>query len=72
MNHEVRHSTTLNYSFQSCQVNYYNKAIFFSGSEATATRASKYHPSNWVDADEEDDEGDDDSEFVVEATPPHH
>ncbi|XP_031103626.1 cell cycle checkpoint control protein RAD9A [Ipomoea triloba] len=42
------------------------------GSEATATRASKYHPSNWVDADEEDDEGDDDSEFVVEATPPHH
>ncbi|VFQ84997.1 unnamed protein product [Cuscuta campestris] len=34
-------------------------------------QASQYHPNNWIDACDEDDE-DDDSEFVVDPTPPHH
>lgn len=32
---------------------------------------SQRHPSNWVDADEEDDEGEDD-EMCVQSTPPYY
>ncbi|XP_047937593.1 cell cycle checkpoint control protein RAD9A [Salvia hispanica] len=31
---------------------------------------SQHHPSNWIDADEDDDEGDD-SELCVQSTPPY-
>ncbi|PHU04976.1 hypothetical protein BC332_25798 [Capsicum chinense] len=33
--------------------------------------ASQHHPSNWVDADDDDDEGDE-SELCVQSTPPYH
>ncbi|PSS26519.1 Cell cycle checkpoint control protein like [Actinidia chinensis var. chinensis] len=32
---------------------------------------SQHHPSNWVDADEDDDEGDE-AELCVQSTPPYH
>ncbi|XP_006339967.1 cell cycle checkpoint control protein RAD9A [Solanum tuberosum] len=33
--------------------------------------ASQHHPSNWVEADDDDDEGDE-SELCVQSTPPYH
>ncbi|CAH9087352.1 unnamed protein product [Cuscuta europaea] len=42
------------------------------GRTESTRHASQYHPNNWIDACEEDDEDEDDPEFVVEATPPHH
>lgn len=33
--------------------------------------ASQHHPSNWVEADDDDDEGDE-SELCVQPTPPYH
>ncbi|KAK6777745.1 hypothetical protein RDI58_024463 [Solanum bulbocastanum] len=33
--------------------------------------ASQHHPSNWVEADDNDDEGDE-SELCVQSTPPYH
>ena len=32
---------------------------------------SQHHPSNWVDADEDADEGDE-AELCVQSTPPYH
>lgn len=32
---------------------------------------SQHHPSNWVDAGEEEDEGDE-AELCVHSTPPYH
>ncbi|KAA8545175.1 hypothetical protein F0562_019936 [Nyssa sinensis] len=41
------------------------------GAEINGHGFSQRHPSNWVDADEDDDEGDE-TELCVQSTPPYH
>ncbi|XP_034705926.1 cell cycle checkpoint control protein RAD9A [Vitis riparia] len=41
------------------------------GAEINAQAFSQRHPSNWVDADEDDDEADD-NELCVQSTPPYY
>ncbi|CAA3007082.1 cell cycle checkpoint control RAD9A isoform X1 [Olea europaea subsp. europaea] len=41
------------------------------GAELNGHVISQRHPSNWVDADEEDDEGDE-TDLCVRSTPPHY
>ncbi|KAJ9681869.1 hypothetical protein PVL29_017979 [Vitis rotundifolia] len=41
------------------------------GTEINARAFSQRHPSNWVDADEDDDEADD-NELCVQSTPPYY
>lgn len=46
-------------------LSFYNCSI-----ENNGRAPSQHHPSNWIDADEDDDEGDD-SELCVQSTPPY-
>lgn len=41
------------------------------GAELNGHVISQRHPSNWVDADEEDDEGDE-TDLCVRSTPPYY
>ncbi|CAL5400555.1 unnamed protein product [Camellia sinensis] len=40
--------------------------------ENVSNGLSQHHPSNWVDADDDEDEGDDEAELCVQSTPPYH
>lgn len=45
--------------------------MILDGAELNGHVISQRHPSNWVDADEEDDEGDE-TDLCVRSTPPYY
>lgn len=53
-----------------CSVNYHFFLVLLDGTDINGRALSQHHPSNWVDADEDDDEGDE-TELCVQSTPPY-
>lgn len=63
-------SLIISFGSGKCSINYWFVLLLLDGADINCHGFSQRHPSNWVDADEDDDEGDE-TELCVQSTPPY-